>query len=123
MDQTTRTMDKHKETTNDKDQDTNTPGPTTGGMRSMGPQPGEPTLEEKLGVDAQPHSEAPQQHNDDPRRNQGGARQGPPPIEAGSPSKDATAPHPPDNRGSTDADPDNERSGGMSGGLSEDRER
>ncbi len=73
-------MDKRNKPKEHEEQDTTTPGPTTGGMRSMGPQPGEPTLEEKLGVDAAPQDEAPGQHTDDPSRNQGAARQGPPPV-------------------------------------------
>jgi len=38
----------------DREQRPTDPGPTTGGMGSVGSQPDEPSLEEKLGMDEQP---------------------------------------------------------------------
>jgi hypothetical protein len=68
---------------NDKDnkeQDPVTPGPTTGGMRSMGPQPGEPTLEEKLGVKDEDPDALGKARRDEPMQKPGSVRQGPPPL-------------------------------------------
>lgn len=68
---------------NDKDnkeQDPVTPGPTTGGMRSMGPQPGEATLEEKLGVEDKDPDAPGKARRDEPRQKPGSVRQGPPPL-------------------------------------------
>jgi hypothetical protein len=98
-----------------KKQDSTKPGPTTGGMRSMGPQPGEPTLEEKLGVDAPPQREDTRHHKDDPRDNQGGARQGPPPVprektpEAKAEKRAAEKEHGGHTTGRKDSAPDRDR--------------
>ena len=137
------------------------PGPTTGGMGSMGSQADEPSLEEKLGAPRKAATE-PQHtghaakegiagfHPDpfseelmegsggptspagmrldpdtdgrvntgtgDQPANTGGSRTGTPPEPV-----DTAAPQAPDNSGSSAADLDHERSGGMSGGLGEDR--
>lgn len=116
-------MDKQSPDTKRKDQDPATPGPTTGGMGSMGPQPDEPTLEEKLGVDDAPHDEATKGQREEPRQTHG-ARQGPPPAheERTSASDDATVPHAPDNRGSTDKDLDHERPAHSSTELKDETE-
>jgi hypothetical protein len=63
-----------------KEQDPVTPGPTTGGMRSMGPQPGEQTLEEKLGVEDQDPDSIHKAQRDEPKQEPGTARQGLPPL-------------------------------------------
>lgn len=72
-----------------KDKDPITPGPTTGGMRSMGPQPGEPTLEEKLGImDKNPDAPG-KARRDEPGQKPGSVRQGPPPAPKRSAERDA----------------------------------
>ena len=137
------------------------PGPTSGGMGRMGPQPDEPGLEEKLGAPAKVPADQHQSgdaasrgiagfHPDpfaeelmegsggpttpaamrldpdtegrvntgtgDQPGNTGGSRTGTP-----NEPMDTAAPQAADNTGSTNADPDRERSGGMSGGLGEQR--
>jgi hypothetical protein len=103
------------------------PGPTSGGMGSMGQQPDEPSLEEKLGI-APPKKARPRiQRATAVRQGEGayahsarsgGQHQGAPQDNgAASHPTDTIATHPSDNTGSTAADLDDERAGGMSGGL------
>jgi len=72
--------DKKDDKRKDKEKDPITPGPTTGGMRSMGPQPGEATLEEKLGMEDQDPDAPGKARRDEPRQKPGSVRQGPPPA-------------------------------------------
>jgi hypothetical protein len=105
-----KNMDKQSTFKKPKEQDPMTPGPTTGGMRSMGPQPGEPTLEEKLGVEDAPQDEATKRQRVEPKQTHG-VRQGPPPVpeERFAGSKEARIPGRPHNPSSSEKDLGRER--------------
>jgi len=105
-----KNMNKQSTPKKPKEQAPRTPGPTTGGMRSMGPQPGEPTLEEKLGVVDAPQDEATKQQRGEPKQTHG-VRQGPPPVpeERYAGSRKANIHGRPHNQSATEKDLDRER--------------
>ena len=69
-------MSNHERNTPKQEKENATPGPTTGGMGSLGARPDEASLEEKLGV---PDNTPTTHPHEGPKQAPGTVRQGPPP--------------------------------------------